>query len=117
MKTLADFDASGKCVFVRCDFNVPLDKNLAISDDTRIRSVIPTLDQLHFAGARVILASHLGRPKGSQRPEFSLAPIADHLSGLLKKSVHLAPDCIWIYYEKRIIAEILCAFKDTSTCV
>lgn len=94
MKTLADFDASGKSVFVRCDFNVPLDKNLAISDDTRIRSVIPTLAQLHLAGARVILASHLGRPKGSQRPEFSLAPIADRLSGLLEKSVHLAPDCI-----------------------
>ncbi len=93
-KTLVDLDAFAKRVFVRCDFNVPLDENRAISDDTRIRAVIPTLERLRSAGARTILASHLGRPKGAPKPEFSLAPIADHLSGLLGTNVPLAPDCI-----------------------
>ncbi|MBS1716152.1 MAG: phosphoglycerate kinase [Armatimonadetes bacterium] len=91
-KSVRDISASGKRVFVRCDFNVPLDGD-RITDDRRIREALPTIKFLMEQGARVILASHLGRPKGVT-PEFSLAPVAKRLSNLLDHFVPLAPDCI-----------------------
>lgn len=85
---------SGKVVFVRADLNVPQDKaTLAITDDTRIRASLPTLKHLIKAGARVVLTSHLGRPKGPD-PKSSLKPVAERLGELLGQDVKLAPDCV-----------------------
>jgi phosphoglycerate kinase len=84
----------GKRVFIRADFNVPLDDNLRITDDSRIRSTLATINYAIDEGAKVILASHLGRPKGKPDPRFSLAPIAKRLQRLLDKDVIFAPDCI-----------------------
>ncbi len=84
----------GKRIFIRADFNVPLDDNLRITDDGRIRSTLPTINYAIDEGARVILASHLGRPKGKPDPRFSLAPVAKRLHRLLDKEVVFAPDCI-----------------------
>ncbi len=84
----------GKRVFIRADFNVPIDNNLVITDDRRIRSTIPTINYAIDAGAKVILASHLGRPKGKIDPRFSLMPVAKRLQRLLNKEVIFAPDCI-----------------------
>ena len=93
-RTISDLDVSGKRVFVRVDFNVPI-KNGAISDDTRIRASLPTITQLLDRGATVILASHLGRPKGKPNPEFSLKPVADRLSQLLGgRPVQFADDSV-----------------------
>jgi phosphoglycerate kinase len=92
-KTIRDISVSGKRVLVRVDFNVPLDKEKHIEDDTRIRESLPTIEHLLSQGAKVILMSHLGRPKGKS-PEFSLAPVAKRLSELLGKPVHFASDCI-----------------------
>ena len=80
-------------VLVRCDLNVPLDGK-TITDDTRIRASIPTVQYLQKAGAKVLLASHLGRPKDGPEDKFSLAPVAPRLSELLGCDVKLAPDCI-----------------------
>ena len=91
--SIKDLDLRGKRVFIRVDFNVPL-KNGAITDDTRISAAIPTIQYALDHGATVILASHLGRPKGKPAPEFSLKPVADHLSRLLKRPVAFAGDCI-----------------------
>ncbi|MBM4277372.1 MAG: phosphoglycerate kinase [Deltaproteobacteria bacterium] len=87
-------ELKGKRVFVRVDFNVPLDEKKEITDDTRIISSLPTIRFICGAGGKVILASHLGRPKGKRDPKFSLAPIAERLSKLLGKGVSLAPDCV-----------------------
>lgn len=84
----------GKRVFIRADFNVPFDDNLRITDDSRIRSTLPTINYAIDEGAKVILASHLGRPKGKPDPRFSLAPVAKRLQRLLDKDVIFAPDCI-----------------------
>ena len=84
----------GKKVFIRVDFNVPLDENQNITEDTRIRAVLPTINFALDAGAKVILASHLGRPKGERKVKYSMAPAAKRLSRLLNKDVQLAPDCI-----------------------
>ncbi len=97
-------DISGKRVFLRVDFNVPLDKNGNISDDTRIQAVLPTLNYALSKKAKIILASHLGRPKGKPEPEFSLAPVSRRLGDLLKKEVPLAPDCIGPEVERRVEA-------------
>jgi phosphoglycerate kinase len=80
-------------VFVRVDYNVPVE-NGAITDDTRIRASLPTLEHLRQAGARLVLASHLGRPKKGPAPEFSLKPVAARLSELLRQPVGMAPDCV-----------------------
>ena len=83
-KTIRDLDLAGKKVFVRCDFNVPQDKDRNITDDTRIQGALPTLKALLDAGASLILASHLGRPKGEKNLDYSLAPVAKRLSELAR---------------------------------
>lgn len=93
-KTVEDVDVAGKRVLVRVDFNVPQEETGAITDDRRIRAALPTIQYLVGKGARVILASHLGRPKGGPTPKFSLKPVAERLAQLLRQPVPLAPDSI-----------------------
>lgn len=94
---LSEEDLRGKRVFVRADFNVPLEKGTnKITDDTRIRGAIPTIKYLTSKGAKVLLSSHLGRPKGGYEAKFSLAPITPRLSELLGQPVPLVPDCIGV---------------------
>ncbi len=90
--TVKDLDVNGKKVLLRCDFNVPLDKNLNVTDKTRIVAALPTIKYLLEHNAKVILCSHLGRPKGEAKPEFSLAPVAKELSKELGMEVKLAND-------------------------
>src|SRR5437764_12945688 len=93
-RTVKDLrDLRGKHVFVRVDYNVPLEGG-RITDDTRIRASLPTLEHLIKGGARLALASHLGRPKKGPTPEFSLAPVAARLAELLHRDVPMASDCI-----------------------
>ncbi len=92
--TIQDVDVKGKKVFVRTDFNVPMDGNSNITDDSRIRAVLPTIDYLLDEGAAVILASHMGRPKGQYKKELTLAPVAKRLKRLLKKEICMAGGCI-----------------------
>ncbi|MGB9715466.1 MAG: phosphoglycerate kinase [Thermodesulfovibrionales bacterium] len=92
--TIEDFDLKNKRVFIRADFNVPLDDNLMVTDDRRIRSTLPTINYAIDEGAKVILCSHLGRPKGKRDPRLSLAPVAKRLQRLLNKEVIFAPDCV-----------------------
>lgn len=92
--TIGDIDLKGKRVFIRADFNVPLDDNLMVTDDRRIRSTLPTINYAIDEGAKVIISSHLGRPKGKKDPRLSLAPVAKRLQRLLNKEVIFAPDCI-----------------------
>ena len=91
--SVRDLSLSGARAFVRVDFNVPI-KDGRITDDTRITASLPTIEHALKAGATVILASHLGRPKGKPAAEFSLAPVATRLSDLLKREVTFATDCI-----------------------
>ncbi|MBI5378576.1 MAG: phosphoglycerate kinase [Nitrospirae bacterium] len=91
--TIEDVKITGKRIFVRADFNVPLDANLNITDDRRVRATLPTINYLLDRGAKVVLASHLGRPKGRD-PRLSLQPIAKRLQRLLNKEVLFQPDCI-----------------------
>lgn len=93
-KTVKDIDLKGKKVFVRCDFNVPMDENQNITDNTRIVSALPTIKYLLEQNCKIILASHLGRPKGEFKPEFSLQPVAKELSKLLGREVIMAKDVI-----------------------
>jgi phosphoglycerate kinase len=92
-RSITDLDLAGKRVFIRVDFNVPI-KNGVISDDTRIRASLPTVKYALDKGATVVLASHLGRPKGKPNPEYSLKPVAGRLSELLGRPVEFAEDCI-----------------------
>ncbi|MCR4425349.1 MAG: phosphoglycerate kinase [Firmicutes bacterium] len=92
--TVTDVDLAGKRVFVRVDFNVPMSDDQHITDDTRIVAALPTIKYLLERGARVILASHLGRPKGRPAPEFSLSPVAARLSELLNLPVRKLDDCV-----------------------
>jgi len=94
MRFIDEIDLKGKRVLFRFDFNVPLDNSLKITDDIRIRAALPTINYALDEGAKVILMSHLGRPKGKSAPEFSLAPVARRLSRLINKEVVLASDCI-----------------------
>jgi len=93
-KTIEDVPLTGKRVLVRVDFNVPLDADLNITDDTRIRGVLPTINHILDSGGRILIASHLGRPKGAVRPEMSLKPAAKRLSRYLHQEVAVAPDCV-----------------------
>lgn len=92
--SIQDIDLNGRRVLTRVDFNVPLDEHQHITDDTRIVACLPTIRMMIEAGAMVILMSHLGRPKGKPKPEYSLRPVAERLSTLLGRSVRFAPDCI-----------------------
>jgi phosphoglycerate kinase len=92
--SIDDLHMSGKNVFIRVDFNVPLDEKQNITDDLRLRSALPSIKKIVESGGRVVLASHLGRPKGQRKPEFSLKPVATHLSTLLDKQVIFTNDCI-----------------------
>ena len=94
MKNIKDIDIRGKKLLIRVDFNVPLDDQGNITDDTRIRSVLPTINHALDENATIIICSHLGRPKGKRDEKFSLSPAAKRLSRLLNKKVVLAPDCI-----------------------
>ena len=91
--SIRDLDLKAQRVFIRVDFNVPL-KNGVIGDDTRIQSSVPTIKYAREQGATVVLASHLGRPKGKPNPEMSLRPIADRLAQLLGAPVTFATDCV-----------------------
>src|ERR1700722_4895976 len=93
--SIKDLDLHGKRVFIRVDFNVPLaNGGQEITSDKRIRASLPTIDYALEHGAGVILASHLGRPKGKPNPEMSMKPVAKRLGELLGKPVSLAPDCV-----------------------
>jgi phosphoglycerate kinase len=92
--SIADLDLKGKRVFLRVDFNVPIGENGNVIDDTRIRAALPTIKYALESGARLVLASHLGRPKGKPDPRYSLAPVAKRLSQLLGKPVPLAPNSV-----------------------
>ena len=92
--SIDDLNLKGKNVFMRVDFNVPLDARQNITDDLRIRAALPSIQKIIDDGGRVILSSHLGRPKGQPKPEFSLKPAAGRLTELLGKAVMFAPDCI-----------------------
>ena len=93
-KTVKDIDLKGKKVFVRCDFNVPMDENKNITDNRRIVAALPTIKYLLEQNCKVILCSHLGRPKGEVKEEFSLKPVAKELSKLLGQEVIMANDVI-----------------------
>ena len=94
MKSIKDIDIDGKRLLIRVDFNVPLDEHQSITDDSRIRGVLPTLHYALEHNAAAILASHLGRPKGKPVPEMSLNPVAERLGRLLETEVSMAPDCV-----------------------
>ena len=94
MKNIRDLDIKNKTVLIRVDCNVPLDEHGNITDDTRIRGVLPTINYALDEQAKVIICSHMGRPDGQRQEKFSLAPVAKRLSRLLDKEVKLAPDCI-----------------------
>src|SRR5438132_10263380 len=91
--TITDLDLRGKRVFIRVDFNVPLTDG-KVSDDTRIRETLPTLRLAIQKGGRLVLASHLGRPKGGPDPKYSLAPVATKLAEMLGAPVAFAADCV-----------------------
>ena len=94
MRSLESLNVKGKTVFVRVDFNVPLNERGEIRNDTRIRATLPTINDLLEKGARLVLASHLGRPKGKPDPKMSLWPVARRLGELLGRDVLFAPDCV-----------------------
>jgi phosphoglycerate kinase len=102
IRTVTQMELKGKRVFIRVDFNVPQDEKGAITDDTRILLSLPTIRFAMKMGGRVILASHLGRPKGKRDPRYSLAPVAERVSQILGKRVDLAKDCIGEEVQKQI---------------
>jgi len=110
-KTLSDYDVAGKRVLLRADLNVPM-KDGVVTDSTRIDRTLPTIVELTQKGARVVLITHWGRPKGERVPEMSVEPIAEALSSKLGKAVKFAPDCIGADAEK-----VVNALADTEVCV
>lgn len=102
IQTIDQVELKGKRVFIRVDFNVPLDEKNNITDDTRILLSLPTIRFVSEAGGRAILASHLGRPRGKKDPKFTLAPVAERLSQLVGRKVALAADCIGEEVQKQI---------------
>jgi phosphoglycerate kinase len=111
MKSIGDFSLSGKRVLVRADFNVPMDEQNRITDDTRITMVLPTIRYILKEKGKLILCSHLGRPKGKKVDSLSLAPVARHLQSVLGVKVTLAPDCVGAevmsLVEKMVVGEVL----------
>lgn len=103
-KTIRDVNVEGKRVFVRCDFNVPLDENGKITDENRIQGALPTIKYLLDHGAKVVLASHLGRPKNGPEAKFSLKPVAERLNQLLGGKVTMANDVIGEDAQKKVAA-------------
>ncbi len=99
-RTVEDLPVQGKRVLVRVDYNVPLNEQGAITDDTRIKETLPTLNYLLEKGASLVLCAHLGRPKGQPNPKYSLKPVAKRLEELLRKPVIMAPDCVGLEVEK-----------------
>ena len=91
-KTVRDIDVKGKKILVRCDFNVPLNEEGVITDNTRITAALPTIKYLMDNGAKVVLCSHLGRPKGEVNQKYSLKPVAEELTNLLDSDVKFASD-------------------------
>ncbi|HEY3347759.1 MAG TPA: phosphoglycerate kinase [Nitrospirota bacterium] len=100
--TIEDLDLRNKTLFIRVDFNVPLDENQNITDDTRIRSALPTINFAIDAGAKIILASHLGRPKGKPEAKYSLMPVAKRLQRLLDREVTFLKECVGPEVEKAV---------------
>ena len=94
MKSIRELSLSGKRVLLRADFNVPMDEQGLITDDIRIRMVLPTIDYILEQQGRLVICTHMGRPGGKVVPEFSLAPVARHLQEVLGRPVELAPDCV-----------------------
>ncbi|MEG3638873.1 phosphoglycerate kinase [Magnetococcus sp. PR-3] len=103
-RTIRDIEIKGKRVFMRVDFNVPLNEDGSVRNDKRIQGALPTIQYAVEQGARVILASHLGRPKGERKAEFSLKPAGERLAELLGKPVPLAPDCVGPEVENMVAA-------------
>jgi len=101
-KSIEDLDLKGKKVLVRVDFNVPLDSDGNITDDTRIRAALPTIEKITKSGGSAIVMSHLGRPKGKRNDKFSLKPVVGKLAFLLGRPVRLASDCIGTDTEKMV---------------
>lgn len=101
-QTIANIDVKNKRVFIRVDFNVPLDEKQRITDDSRIVKSLPTIRYAMEHGAKVILASHLGRPDGKPSPQYSLRPVASHLSKLLGSKVNFLEDCVGLKIEEQI---------------
>src|SRR2546428_3052541 len=99
--SISDLDLKGKRVFMRVDFNVPLADG-RITDDTRIEAALPSIRYAIEKGGKLILASHLGRPKGKPEPKYSLKPVAARLSELIRKDVLFAPDCVGPEVEKMV---------------
>lgn len=104
VKTIRDVNLKGKRAFVRVDFNVPVDPDGKITDDTRIQGALPTIRHLVEQGAKVVLASHLGRPKATKNLEFTLKPVAEALAKLLGQPVQFLPDCIGPEVEAAVAA-------------
>src|SRR5262245_64083397 len=102
--SLTDVELAGRRVFMRVDFNVPL-RDGVITDDTRIEAAIPSIAYVLEHGGRLILASHLGRPKGKPEPKYSLKPVAIRLGELMRKPVQFAPDCVGPEVE-RLVSEL-----------
>ena len=98
--TIDDLELPGKRVLMRVDFNVPLTENMQVADDKRIVAALPSINKVISEGGKAILMSHLGRPNGQVKPEFSLAPVAEHLGKILGKPVTFAPDCVGEEVEK-----------------
>ncbi len=113
VKTVRDFDLSGKRVLIRVDFNVPLDKDLRVTDDNRIRASLPTIQYVLEHGAKVILMSHLGRPDGKPVPSMSLTPASKRLSELLKREVVQCSDCVGL----RVTEELRALDQKASVAV